>query len=550
MNATTSLRDVFENHYRADRLTYPADETVKKWRQMIRLADRALGTVATVANLNATDLEHALQALERFGITPCTRNIFRRHFTTLWVYCEDQGLASDAPRLGAANKYRRQLKSDLSPSSGPTLLQVYVERFTPPSKGMNHEYRWAIRWMDRALRRPATLTDLTEVTLQLVSGAMLSRGLQDETAKNFRSAIRAIWNFLFSAGMVETAPGGETPTVLCRDGSRAQNWGCRKSVIVTPSGKKRVIVVSNVEIEKLTPADSLATLLDAYAARKLRGAHPGTLLKFRMAIAELEFLLDRPALIEDLRDENIEGVMWQLQENGRSIVTSNWYRSKLVALANFAARRGIIKTFPDVDKMTEPRRDPIAWNREQLGILFRACQQQHGMIAGIEARHWLTALHAVIWNSGERISATLSARWENLDLATGLLTIKAEARKGRTEDKTSRLHPDTLELLERIREPERDLIFPWPFTMSTLYGRYATMLRRAGLPCDRKRKFHCMRKSSASWLKLAGGDAQAHLGHSDASVTRAYLAPSICQTSHASDLLFRPALLLTAGGAQ
>lgn len=49
-----------------------------------------------------------------------------------------------------------------------------------------------------------------------------------------------------------------------------------------------------------------------------------------------------------------------------------------------------------------------------------------------------------------------------------------------------------------------------------------------------------MRRSHASWLAYAGGDATAACGHLDATVTRQhYLDPTICGQRHAERLPFR-----------
>jgi integrase len=148
----------------------------------------------------------------------------------------------------------------------------------------------------------------------------------------------------------------------------------------------------------------------------------------------------------------------------------------------------------------------------------------------------------------------LSARWDLLNNVTGRLTVKAESRKGKRRDKSWRLSRETLALLDEIREPTRELIFPWPHNHATIYNRYRRLLKRAGLPHDRYRLFHCIRKSSASHLLAAGGNPTEHLGHADAATTRVYMVPSIVETASASDLLFRPnpgraLLLLTAEGS-
>jgi integrase len=86
----------------------------------------------------------------------------------------------------------------------------------------------------------------------------------------------------------------------------------------------------------------------------------------------------------------------------------------------------------------------------------------------------------------------------------------------------------------------RRLLFPWPYSPSTLYNHYSRLLRRAGLPDDRKSKPQRMRRSFASHLEAAGGNATAALKHSSRKVTeRAYLDPRIVGGQNHARLLPR-----------
>jgi integrase len=318
-------------------------------------------------------------------------------------------------------------------------------------------------------------------------------------------------------------------------GTRSKTW-----IAAREAARQRVLDTPRVAFEAMTPETLLHALREAYVAKKLRFASWRTAYKYLCAVRDFEFFLDRPATIGDLTEENIAGVMIMGLERGLCATTANWYRSKLLCLAKLAHNRGVLKILPDVERLIEPTRVPIGWTQDQLRVLFRACSQQRGDIDGVPAADWLVALHACLYDTGERIGAMLKAKWSGLNVETGWLTINAELRKGKREDKTWPLHRDTMAFLERIREPERDLIFPWPHHDTTLYHRYDVMLQKAGLPHTRKHKFHCLRKTSASFFKAAGGNAQEHLGHADANTTKVYMVPEIVQTARASELLARP----------
>jgi integrase len=88
--------------------------------------------------------------------------------------------------------------------------------------------------------------------------------------------------------------------------------------------------------------------------------------------------------------------------------------------------------------------------------------------------------------------------------------------------------------------PGQKLLLPWPFDVGTLYHRYKGILRNADLPYDRSHKFHCLRRSTASYFEACGHDATKLLGHSSRKVTLRYLDPRIVGQTNASDVLFRP----------
>jgi hypothetical protein len=61
--------------------------------------------------------------------------------------------------------------------------------------------------------------------------------------------------------------------------------------------------------------------------------------------------------------------------------------------------------------------------------------------------------------------------------------------------------------------------------------------KRAGLPQNRRSKFHRIRKTTASFYQAAGGSAQSLLDHSSPAVTRRYLDPRIVAPKPAHELL-------------
>jgi len=90
-------------------------------------------------------------------------------------------------------------------------------------------------------------------------------------------------------------------------------------------------------------------------------------------------------------------------------------------------------------------------------------------------------------------------------------------------------------LRPEVRDPD-ELVWPWDRKQYTsIWCSLKLLCKRAGV---RGTGFHRLRKSSASYLAAAGGDATEHLGHAKPEVTRQhYLDRRITQTRTAVDFL-------------
>lgn len=287
---------------------------------------------------------------------------------------------------------------------------------------------------------------------------------------------------------------------------------------------------------------TLAVCFQAYCDKRLPLGSDSTIRQFEINLRRFSGFLGRDATTDDLSDDVLQRVMvGMVKRDGLEPRTANKFRDNMLSLWRFLCRRGELLRWPEVSPLKEPHRDPVAWSREQLTKLFKACSEQSGDFDGVPASLWWHCLHAVAWDTGERISGLLSLMFCDVDLESRWITIRAEGRKGKAADKSSRLHADTARLISEIRLPRRELVFAWPFHRLYLWPRYGKLLESAGLPNDRRHKFHCLRKSAASYFEAAGGSAQELLGHSDGRVTRQnYLDPKIVCGKQAADVLFRP----------
>lgn len=283
----------------------------------------------------------------------------------------------------------------------------------------------------------------------------------------------------------------------------------------------------------------LAFYRDVYEPLRLISASESCRSQYLRNIGKLRTLLGgREPALEDLTDANLAKLQACELKNGNSPATANKVFSQLRALWDYAARRGLVTVYPTLCKIPEYKRAPVAWNKQQLATLFATIRRQPGRICGLRAAEWWQGLHAVLWDTGLRIGATLKLQWADVDFHAGEVICRAEYQKQKA-DQRFRLHPDTLAMLTLIRR-QSGPILPWPTSRGNLYDHYKRILKAAGLPHDRRSKFHRMRRSVASWFEAAGGNATELLGHSSRKVTEAYLDPEIVARPAACDRLFRP----------
>lgn len=274
-----------------------------------------------------------------------------------------------------------------------------------------------------------------------------------------------------------------------------------------------------------------------YARHNLATASPNTLRLWRIAVDLFSRHLGRSARIADLTDDTLAGFIgWRLESV--TAATTNRDVASLLALWRWLHRCGEVTRWPMVRLVPEPRRTPQAWSRRDFCRLMAAARDAPGRVGDWPARDWWPALLLVLYDTGERIGAVLQLAWPQVDLDGRWVLFLAATRKGRREDKLSRIADDTAEVLAAIRGD--GLVFRWPKDYGYLWACYGRLLRSSGLPTDRYHKFHCIRRTTASHLEAAGGDATAALGHAARRTTLAYLDPRITQPPQAVDRLWRP----------
>jgi integrase len=438
------------------------------------------------------------------------------------------------------------MSSDFKPES--TLLAFgfhYFNETLPPAldRKQNAKRRWTVRTVCRLyrghLQREPQISDLDrEAVVSFI---------QDMDGKpNYarcRDTLRTLRKQAILAGLLKGSPGHALLSDKdLRTGTALRNGSAGVNRRTDADGKPVPKVRLSEEEGCLWWYCSKRYFPSNLAIRSIQ-----TKQQYKASIAHLHRFLGRTPMPADLAEENVIGAMKMISEEPdargrlRAPRSVNEMRNRLRALWEWLARKRIVEEFPTVGAMPVPKRIPKAWSREQLAALFDACRNMPGYIAGVSAAYWWESLHLVGWDSSERIGALLKARWSHLDLDRGTLSLPAEIRKGSAADASYMLHADTLALLAKMREPQRELIWHWPMSSCQYFLSYRELLRRAGLPYERGTGFHKMRKSVASHLHAGGHNATEALGHSAAHVTKAsYLDPSISGTTSPAQLLFRP----------
>lgn len=276
-----------------------------------------------------------------------------------------------------------------------------------------------------------------------------------------------------------------------------------------------------------------------YFPRKLTMRSQKTRNAYKYAIDDFGEFLGHIPTIEDLDDDALTLWASALLDGPLSVHTSREKLGRIISLWNWLARRGVVKTFPTIQRPPAPETLPKAWDKDELRRLFDAAQWEDGWISGVPARKWWPALFSFAWSTAERRGACLAMEWKHVDLERGVASIPASVRKGKRKPAVYHLWPEVVEMLRAIRAPERERVFPWEFSEGCYFYRFGRILKRAGLPNDRKSKTHCLRVSHATWRAIAGGDASKALMHSDPETTRkSYLDSRLIPT--VEERLFTP----------
>lgn len=289
-----------------------------------------------------------------------------------------------------------------------------------------------------------------------------------------------------------------------------------------------------------------------YVPQRLLDGSPKTIKVYEVTFRFFAQFLGRTPRLCDLTDATISDfAAWRLTTVGRGTVKRDM--DCLLAVWRFARDLGKVNRAPLIRPIHAPTPTPVALTREQIDDVWRAVRTETRPVlvspsprVEVPGNCWWEPLFLLCWDTAERITPVFTLLERDLDLKHLWVRFPASVRKGRRSDNMKPIHPDTAIAIEKLlmhysKRQTNSRIFRWASNDGTIWSRLGAIMARAGIPNSREFKFHCIRKSSVSHFKAAGGDGTIHAGHSsDALTRRHYYDPRIINRESAAAMLFRP----------
>jgi integrase len=258
----------------------------------------------------------------------------------------------------------------------------------------------------------------------------------------------------------------------------------------------------------------LASVVDRIAME--RTIEKVTVDQYVLHVNRFSESLGREATIDDLNEDAVNVFLLGLERRGFVGKTIHNHRGSIKVVWNYLTET---ERFPPYAikrlRRTKVIKQPVfCWSVSQFRQLQRACddidqKMRNGMAVADFLRAWLW----VGYQTGIRPSDMRLLRWDNLDTQINRMAI--------VQHKTSVPHStplpnESLSALERIRAPERELVFPltkggvrrWELLLYAMAKQHG-FVRRKGQGLGTLRKVH------ATHVYIESGDSAAaeSLGH-------------------------------------
>jgi integrase len=262
----------------------------------------------------------------------------------------------------------------------------------------------------------------------------------------------------------------------------------------------------------------------SYLYAPLTGIGDRTITLYGYTLRAWGDFLGRPPETGDLEELAVARFLaWRVREWAPATAAKD--RSQIHAIWGFCSKRKLCETWPTAPRINVPERVPEAWLIDEMQRLMASAAAEPGRIGEFPSSAVWKGLLLLAYDTGERISAMLDLRC--CDVRGLSVIFRAEQRKGRRRDIYREISQECADALAAVRRRPDDFALPWDHHRTCVWRYLKKILVRAGLPSDRKCKFHRIRKTTASFYEAAGGSAQRLLDHSSPAVTRKYLDPRI-----------------------
>ena len=390
------------------------------------------------------------------------------------------------------------------PSAMP-LMKFYTTRFRPyhlaeASESNASRYKSAVLAFEKALGRAAMVKDLSEPALAEHAALQESSGMSAKTVRECRYRLRAVWKAACEQGLHPARPKDRK----------------RKRRRVMPSTDQKIEIAENVPT-----ASKAIRLRDYYHKRYLAtfpNASPRTIQIYGCSFNKLERFLGRDAMLADLNNQTVGQYVARLKTTDTSTGTINKELSHLKAIWRHAHTVGQLKLAPLIKPLPVPEKIPKALTVDELKRLRGSLAKLRGRVFGLPACDILRACFSIQFTTAERINAVLQLRFD--DIVGNVITFRAETRKGGREPLVKEVPGWVIKDIERIRNPERDLLVPVKPGSTSVLRLYDKLFKLAGVDRPKWKSSHLMRSSHATLLWMAGQNASSSLGHADSATTR------------------------------
>lgn len=247
-----------------------------------------------------------------------------------------------------------------------------------------------------------------------------------------------------------------------------------------------------------------------------------TAKRYFATLISFEKFLDRPAKVQDLNSEAY-GAWCKHRRDVCGVAPSTLHgeAQKFCVLWRWLARRRECNEC-NVVLPRKHEKENSTWLQDEFGRIEKAGRECTWFVGKVPGRIYWPALLGVAVESGERLGALHQLQAHHFDLEARKVLFPANIRKGKMRDLTKPLSEQTVKDVEALLAicPQR------PFAAvqkNSMYHPMRRLLCDAGLPSDRSRMFHCLRRYHATQVTIMGGNATRSLDHSDPRITNGYV---------------------------